>query len=200
MAEEITEVQVDQETEEVKETFTKEEVEALKAQLEKEKESYADKRVNSAIEKKKAEWQQQAEVLKEEAKKEASMTEAEKLQAQFEKEREAFEKERAEFEKAKLEASTMKNLSNEGLPPEFATYLLGKDEETTQENITQFKDLWDAKLQEMVEERLAGKTPRVKPTDVKNTTQMKKSEFYNLPYEKRMKLLAEDPELTNKLV
>lgn len=187
------------ENEDVKESFTKEEVDKLLADYEKERESYADKRVNSAIEKKRSEWAEEAEALKEQAMQEASMTEAEKQQAQFENERKAFEEERAKFERAKLESNTLKLLSKDNLPTGFAEFLISEDEKSTQENIQIFKELWESQLEKVVTDRLGGNTPKTVPASNKQYKTISKAEFNKLPYEKRMEMLADNPDLMNNL-
>ena len=172
-------------------TYTEEEMQAL---LQKE----SDKRVNSALSKKEKEYNDKLKSETERIAKEASMSEEEKFKAQLQTEREAFESERAEFLRTKLEAVTMKELNAQGLPADFVGFLLGADEEATKANIGEFKSLWDTKLQEMVDERLAGKTPKTTETNTQNSA-LSKADFFKLPFKEQEAMIAADSDLLKKL-
>ena len=102
-------------------TYTEEELQKLL-------QAESDKRVNAALGKKEKEYSAKLKAESERIAKEASMSEEEKFKAQLKAERDAFEQERAEFLRTKLEASTMKELSAQGLPADFAGFLIGTDE------------------------------------------------------------------------
>ena len=172
-------------------TYTEEELQKLL-------QAESDKRVNAALGKKEKEYSAKLKAESERIAKEASMSEEEKFKAQLQTEREAFETERAEFLRTKLEATTMKELSAQGLPADFAGFLIGTDEEVTKANVSEFKSLWDNKLQEMVDERLAGKTPKTTETNTQNTALSKES-FFKLPFKQREAMLAADGDLLKKL-
>ena len=172
-------------------TYTEEELQKLL-------QAESDKRVNAALGKKEKEYSAKLKAESERIAKEASMSEEEKFKAQLQTEREAFETERAEFLRTKLEASTMKELSTQGLPADFAGFLIGTDEEATKANVSEFKSLWDNKLQEMVDERLAGRTPKTTETNTQNTALSKES-FFKLPFKQREAMLAADSDLLKKL-
>ena len=172
-------------------TYTEEELQKLL-------QAESDKRVNAALGKKEKEYSAKLKAESERIAKEASMSEEEKFKAQLQTEREAFESERAEFLRTKLEASTMKELSAQGLPADFAGFLIGADEEVTKANVSEFKSLWDNKLQEMVDERLAGRTPKTTETNTQNTALSKES-FFKLPFKQREAMLAADGDLLKKL-
>jgi len=159
-----------------------------------------DRKTSKALETAKAKWQQEFEAKleaeKSEAEKLAKMSESERLQAQFEAEREQFEKERAQFKKAQLEAETIKQLSNEGLPTEFANYLLAEDAETIKSNIDSFKTKWVETIEKAIDERLKGHTPN---TSNKVGTAISKEQFGELNYHERAKLLTENPNLLQEL-
>ena len=172
-------------------TYTEEEVQKML-------QAESDKRVNSALSKKEKEFNDKLKSESERIAKEASMSEEEKFKAQLQTEREAFETERAEFLRTKLEASTMKELSAQGLPADFAGFLIGTDEEVTKANVSEFKSLWDNKLQEMVDERLAGKTPKTSETNTQNNA-LSKEAFFKLPFKEREAMMAADSDLLKKL-
>ena len=172
-------------------TYTEEELQKLL-------QAESDKRVNSALSKKEKEFNDKLKSESERIAKEASMSEEEKFKAQLQTEREAFESERAEFLRTKLEATTMKELSAQGLPADFAGFLIGTDDEATKANVSEFKSLWDNKLQEMVDERLAGRTPKTTETNTQNTALSKES-FFKLPFKQREAMLAADGDLLKKL-
>lgn len=172
-------------------TYTEEEVQKIL-------QSESDKRVNSAIQKKEKEFQAKMKAEAERIAKEASMSEEEKFQTQLKAEREAFEAERAEFMRLKLEGIAIKELTSMGLPADFAPYLQAENEDGIKENIAAFKGLWDTQLQKMVDERLAGRTPKVKGTDTQDTALSKES-FFKLPFKEREALMAEDSDLLKKL-
>lgn len=187
---EVEQEEITQEDEQTK-TYTEEEMQSML-------QAEADKRVTSALDKAKAKWKKELEHERERAKQEASMTEEERFQSQLEEERKAFEAERAEFMQAKRHAQTMEQLSEEGLPAHFAKFLIGQDDEEIQENIKVFKEDWDKHLNKMVDERLSGRTPSVRETAIGDEG-LSRSEFLNLPYEERIKMLEGDPDLLDKL-
>ncbi|WP_203246332.1 DUF4355 domain-containing protein [Sporosarcina beigongshangi] len=179
--------------EEVK-TFTQEEVDKLL-------QSESDRRVSTAIQKKEAEWKEQykaqLDAEKSEAEKLAAMSSEERYKAELQKEREAFESERKAFQRERLEAATIKELSQSGLPTEFAEYLKADDAESIKTNIDIFKSQWIAAIEKAVDERLKGSTPR--DSNVVSST-MTKQEFAKLDYHKRAKLMEENPDLVNQLL
>ena len=172
-------------------TYTEEELQKLL-------QAESDKRVNAALGKKEKEYSAKLKAESERIAKEASMSEEEKFKAQLQTEREAFESERAEFLRTKLEATTMKELSAQGLPADFAGFLIGTDEEVTKANVSEFKSLWDNKLQEMVDERLAGRTPKTTETNTQNNA-LSKELFFKLPFKQREAMMAADSDLLKKL-
>lgn len=155
-------------------TYTEEE---LKTRLQ----SETDRRVTEALKTAQSKWQKEYEAKlekeKSEAEKLAKMTADERAKAEFEKEREKFEKDRQKFYRDQLELETVKELSKQGLDTEFSSFLMGKDAEATNENIKLFKEKFDSAIENAVNERLKGKTPKTtdKPSNltieaVKNMT------------------------------
>ena len=87
--------------------------------------------------------------------------------AEFEKEKTKFEQDRAQFNRDRLELETVKELGKQGLDVEFSSFLMGENAESTNENIKLFKEKFDIAVENAVNERLKGKTPK---TADENTT------------------------------
>ena len=102
-----------------------------------------------------------AEIEKEEAKRLAKMSEAERQQAEFENEKASFAEERKQYQKEKLELQVVKELGTKGLPTEFSKYLIGEDAEICMSNIKEFDTKWQQAIAKAVNEKLKGKTPNV---------------------------------------
>lgn len=177
-----------------------EQEEVVKTYSEEELQAETDRKVTKALETSKAKWQEefkaQLEAEKSEAAKLASLSEEERYKAELNKERETFEAERKEFKKAQLETQTLKELSVAGLPTEFATYLLAEDASTIKSNIDTFKAQWTKAIEEAVNERLNGKTPKASNKEVGSIT---KEQLAKMNYHERAKLVAENPELLKLL-
>ncbi|MCH4825781.1 DUF4355 domain-containing protein [Planococcus halocryophilus] len=202
--EEVTEIkQEDEQTQQTQEetvkTFSEEEVEKL-IQAE------TDRKVSKALETAKSKWQEdfktQLETEKSEAEKLAKMTEGERFQAELNRQKEEFENERKSFLKEKLENQTIKELSNQNLPIEFANFVNGETAEEVHQNITTFKAEWDKAftiaLEKAVNERVQGKTPQSsnKQSSLLNVT---KDEFRQMNYSQKLNVKETDPELYAQL-
>lgn len=181
------------ETPEVK-TFTQEELDKLL-------QAEGDKRTTQALATAKAKWeqefQQKLESERTEAEKLARMSEAERLQAEFDKRVAEFESKQAEFQRAQLESQTIKELSQSGLPIEFANYLLASDAESIKTNIDTFKAQWVSAIEKAVDERLKGSTPQ---TSNRQAGTMSKLEFGRLDIHTRTKMMQENPEMVNQIL
>lgn len=186
-------VETKENNQEVTKTYTQEELDKLL-------QAETDRKVSKALDTAKSKWQQEyqdkLEQEKSEAAKLAKMSEEERYKAELQKEREQFEKERAEFRKSQLEAETVKQLSNESLPVEFASYLLAEDAATIKSNIDQFKTKWTEAIEKAVNERLKGNTPQASN---KVATSITKEQFGKLNYHERVKLVTENPNLLQEL-
>lgn len=176
-------------------TFTQEEVDKL---IQAETDRKTTKALQTAKEKWEEEYKAKLETEKSEAEKLASMSAEERAKAEFESQRAEWEKEKAEFEKGKLKLEATKELSSEGLPVEFVDYVLADTAEQTQANIKMFKETWSKALDQMVSERLKGKTPSVGST-LPETSKLTKEEFGKLSYKERQSMLNVDPDLLKKL-
>lgn len=122
-----------------------------------------DKRVNQALENKKAEWEkdysERLKAEKDEAARLAKMSADERAKAEFEKEKELFNNERSTYQRDKLVFECTKQLASENLSVEFAEILTGTDAESTKSNIDKFKTAFNKAVEASVEERLKGNTP-----------------------------------------
>ena len=127
-------------------TFTQEDVDSL-----------IQKRLDRALKK--------AQEEKEEAEKLAKMSEAERQKAIFKKEKAEFEAERKKYQREKLELEVTKQLSSKGLPVEFSNYLLGDDAEDSFNRIKEFEVKWQQALENAINQRLKGNTPKVATTN-----------------------------------
>jgi hypothetical protein len=142
-----------------------EKIEMTAAELEALKQKEGDRRVTDAEKKWKADFKTEMEKAIAEAKKDAEekakLSEEERYKLEREKEKAELDKERAEFRREKLLLETERNLAQEQLPPEFANFLIGKDTDETAENIVKLKGFFEQKVQESVDERLKGKSPKI---------------------------------------
>ncbi|NLY20123.1 MAG: DUF4355 domain-containing protein [Tissierellia bacterium] len=133
--------------------------------------SESDRRVTEALKKNDEKWEAKlAENTKKavsEAERLAKLSADERAKEEFEKEREAFNTERAELNREKLSIQTQKNLKEQGLSEDFAPFLMGETAEITQENIKNFKTVWDSAVTEAVKDRVKGKTPPAGGSDNK---------------------------------
>lgn len=183
--------EIEQVKEETK-TFTEEEVQKL-IQAE------SDKRVNQALEKKQADWKAQYESNLEEEKRKAAMSEEDKWKEELKKQMDSFNAEKEEFKKVQLKALTLENLAKESLPAEMATFIIGADEETTLENIANFKVAWADALQKEVNERLKGNTPKTGAKRIPGESEISKDDFKKMTYTERIKLQESNPALFEML-
>ena len=107
-------------------------------------ESYADKRVTSAMQKKEAEKQAAVEAEK----KKANMTNAD-LQAEIEKmKQDSLHKD--------LTNKALKYAQEKKLPANLVSYFVGQDEETTKTNLKALEKEFNASVQTEVDSRLKG--------------------------------------------
>jgi hypothetical protein len=141
-----------------------EKIELTQDELDARLQSETDKRVTQALKKAKADFEAEKQKAIETAKKEAEelgkLNAEERFKLEQEKERKKLDEERASFLSEKLMLETERNLVKEQIPAEFASFLIGNDADATEENIGKFKEFFQAKIQEGVDERLKGKSPK----------------------------------------
>jgi len=126
-------------------------------------EAESDRKLNSALEKKKQEFEQE----KQEAIKNA-IEEKERLSKLSQKEREDealtqrekdLQKREADITRKLLRSETVDDLQEKNLPSDFADFLLGDDAESTLENVNTFKKSFDEAVNNAVKEKLRQETP-----------------------------------------
>lgn len=122
--------------------------------------SEVDRRVSQAQTKWSAELDKRLDLARSEGEKLAKMNANERAKAQFETDKQNFETERARYEAERLEFEAVKQLSEGKLPISFAKMCVGKDAEETKTNIETFKTAWGEALQNAVNERMKGTTPK----------------------------------------
>lgn len=98
-----------------------------------------------------------------EAEKLAKMNADEKAKYELEKREQTLTAKEQEIAARELRSETLNMLADKkyNLPAEVIDLVLGEDAETTTKNIETFKQIFDAAVQSVVEERLAGKSPSV---------------------------------------
>lgn len=132
-------------------------------EFDKKVEAEADRKLNSALEKKEKEWkEQQAQAIQD------ALAEKERLSKLSDKERKDeeltqrekdIEKRLKDIERKELLSDAVADLNKKELPTEFAEVLLGEDAESTLENINNFKTAFDKAVNEVVKEKLRQDTP-----------------------------------------
>jgi len=188
-------------------TYTEEEVAKMI-------QSQTDKRVTDALKTAKDKWKAEYEenLAKEKAEaerlaklsaEERQKEELKKIQEGIDIERAEFEQQRAEFRRERMMLDTVKQLSANGMPTEFADFLVGKNEEATAKNLEAFTAQWQSSLQasieKHVENRLRGQEPQATNTNHEGRL-MSRKEFANLPTKERMQMMKDDPELVQKIL
>lgn len=119
-----------------------------------------DKRLREAQTKWTAELDNKLNAARSEGEKLAKMNAEERAKAQFDTDKAKFEDERAKYEAERLEFEATKLLSENKLPVSFAKMCVGGDAESTKANIEAFKNAWSEALQDAVNERMRGTTPK----------------------------------------
>ncbi|MHB7978940.1 hypothetical protein CF067_00850 [Clostridium sporogenes] len=109
---------------------------------------------------------------------------------------EAMEKEK-QYEKLKNVA--LKQATEKKLPNELVDYFIGQDEETTINNLTKLEEIFNSKLETVVQERLKGSsyTPPKGGGEPTTSNPYEKGENFSLT--KQMELEISNPELARQL-
>lgn len=152
------------------------------APVENKEKMFSQSELDSIIEKRlgkeKAKWEKKVKEEADEAARMAKMSEAEKQEALFTKRVQEFEEREAAFNEAqaalqreKMLNETNKQLSERGLPLNFAEHIMADTAENTLANIDAFEKEWQAAINKAVDSKLRGSTPtspvsKSKPKDV----------------------------------
>lgn len=109
-------------------------------------------------------WQKEHEADVEEAKNEAAklakMSAKEREDAENKKKLDDIAKREANLNRRELEVATKTELVNSDLPESFLDVVIGKDAESTKENIKKVKELFDKEVQSEVTNRLKTDLPK----------------------------------------
>lgn len=141
-----------------------EEVKLTPEELQKKIESESDRKLAKALEKKQKEWEQQQEEAIQKAIEEkerlSKLSEKERKDEELSKREQEIQNRLAEIERKELKADAVSDLSEKGLPAEFADFLLADNAENTLENINNFKKAFDEAVNAAVKEQLRQDTPK----------------------------------------
>ena len=132
--------------------------------------SEVDRRVRQAQIKWAEELDEKLNSARSEGEKLAKMNAEERAKAEFEAEKKAFESDRAEYETERLEFEAVRQLSENKLPISFAKMCVGQDAEETKANIEAFKIAWSEAIQDAVNDRMKGTTPKAGTGEGVNTS------------------------------
>ncbi|WP_107838960.1 DUF4355 domain-containing protein [Metasolibacillus meyeri] len=120
-------------------------------------------KVDEALAQAKADIENEVASARSEAEKLAKMNADEKAQYELEKREQALATKEQKIAARELRSETLNMLADAkyNLPADVIDLVLGTDAETTTKNIETFKKVFDAAVQKVVDERLAGKSPTV---------------------------------------
>lgn len=96
---------------------------------------------------------------KEEELRKSKLSQAEKEAEERQELQDELAKAREENRLMKLETRTSELLTENELPQSFKGFLIGKDEETTEENIKAFQEVYRAEIKKATEEKWKSKAP-----------------------------------------
>lgn len=160
------------------------------APVENKEKMFSQSELDSIIEKRlgkeKAKWEKKVKEEADEAARMAQMSEAEKQEALFNKRVQEFEEREAAFNEAqaalqreKMLNETNKQLSERGLPLNFAEHIMADTAEDTLANIEAFEKEWQNAINKAVDSKLRGSTPTspVSKSKPKDVAKMSFSEF-----------------------
>ena len=145
-----------------------EEVKLSAEELQKRIESESDRKLAKVLEKKQKEWEekQQEAIQKalEEKERLSKLSEKERKEEELTQKEQELQKRIAEIERKELKADAVSDLSEKGLPADFADFLLADNAENTLENINTFKKAFDEAVNAAVKEQLRQETPKAGAT------------------------------------
>jgi hypothetical protein len=160
------------------------------APVENKEKMFSQSELDSIIEKRlgkeKAKWEKKVKEEADEAARMAKMSEAEKQEAlftkcvqEFEEREAAFNEAQAALQREKMLNETNKQLSERGLPLNFAEHIMADTAENTLANIDAFEKEWQAAINKAVDSKLRGSTPTspVSKSKPKDVAKMSFSEF-----------------------
>lgn len=169
-------------------TTQRQETEQTITMTEKELQSAIDKRVSQAL----ATQKQKLD----EANKLANMTAEEKREHEYNEKLKALEAREAKLARAELMTELTKQLSAKNLPLESADFLIGKDAETTNENLKTFEKMFNKAVSAQVASKLGGNAPQAETATPGAVT---KEQFKKMTLAQQSQLYHTDPELYQSL-
>lgn len=107
-----------------------------------------------------ADFKKRAELEKKEAERLSKLSDDERAKVELEKAHKELEDQKAKFEREKLKYETAQVLSKRGIPAEFTDYLIDSDNESTLERIKVFEKHFNKAVEDAVNARLKGTTPK----------------------------------------
>lgn len=175
----------------VKDVYTKEEVEKLLQQE-------ADRRVTQARKKFESELEKRIAAERKEAERLAKLSEEEKIKHKLEEQRRQLEQRERELLHKELKLEAVKILSEKNLPVDMIDMLVGQDADQTMNNIEAFEAAFRSAVEEAVNKRLG--TTSGTPGSGTSKRMITRDDLLNkLSYQEKIKLMNEQPELYNKL-
>jgi len=175
----------------VKDVYTREEVEKLLQQE-------ADRRVTQARKKFESELEKRIAAERKEAERLAKLSEEEKVKHKLEEQRRQLEQRERELLHKELKLEAVKILSEKNLPVDMIDMLVGQDADQTMNNIEAFEAAFRSAVEEAVNKRLG--TTSGTPGSGTSERMITRDDLLNkLSYQEKIKLMNEQPELYNKL-
>lgn len=149
--------------------------------------------------------------LMDEGAKRAKMTADEQAQAALADREAEINRQKAEIEKTMNEfkekqalSDTKEALIDVGLPKEFANFLSSVDEDTRNQNVSNFADLFNKSVNEAVDKRVAGKKTPDSGVSTTSKTDYKipsnKRELMSMPLREQQQFMDDYPDRANALL
>lgn len=149
--------------------------------------------------------------LMDEGAKRAKMTADEQAQAALADREAEINRQKAEIEKTMNEfkekqalSDTKEALIDVGLPKEFANFLSSVDEDTRNQNVSNFADLYNKSVNEAVDKRVAGKKTPDSGVSTTSKTDYKipsnKRELMSMPLREQQQFMDDYPDRANALL
>lgn len=214
MAEEQQAVNNEEETKEQEQggkTYTQEDVNRMMAAKDKETKSKLEKHYQQELDQAKQISADERQKLMDEGAKRAQMTAEQKAQADLEDRQKEIDRQKAEFQKTMDEfkekqalSDTKDALIDAGLPKEFANFLSSVDEDTRNQNVSNFADLYNKSVNEAVDKRVAGKKTPDSGVSTTSKTEYKipsnKRELMSMPLREQQQFMDDYPDRANALL
>lgn len=142
-----------------------EKLELTSDELQKKIEAESDRKLASALQKKRGEWETELQSKIDEALKEkerlSKLSDKERKDEELNQREKELANRLAEIERKELKADAIADLTQKELPTSFADLLLAEDAEKTLKNINDFKTAFDEAVNAAVKEKLRQDTPKL---------------------------------------